>query len=254
MELGRATAWTACSNAPAPTPPRPGPGPARPGRPPRADLRPGRRRRRHHHRHGRGMKEALNADMTVVSNASCTTNCLAPVAKIWPTASASSRPDDHHPRLHQRPGDRGRPPQGPAPRPLAAANIIPTKTGPPRMSAWCCRNWSARSTGFALRVPTINVSLVDLTFTAERATTKEEINALMTAEGQRPAQGHPGGQHRAAGVLRLQPHHRLLHLRRHPDPRHPGRTAPCWSRCWPGTTTVGLLLPHARRSPRLRAT
>jgi hypothetical protein len=190
--------------------------------------------------------------MTVVSNASCTTNCLAPVAKIL--ADAIGIKQGLMTTIHAYTNDqvtvdvrhkdlrRAR---------AAAANIIPTKTGAAKAVGLVLPQLVGKFDGFALRVPTINVSLVDLTFTAERATTKEEINALMTAAANGP-EGHPRRQQRAAGVVRLQPHHRLLHLRRHANPRHQGRR-----RLGAGQGAglvrqrVGLLLPHAGRRPRL---
>jgi glyceraldehyde 3-phosphate dehydrogenase len=61
----------------------------------------------------------------------------------------------------------------------AAQNIIPTKTGAAKAVGLVLPALAGKFDGFALRVPTINVSLVDLTFTAERATSKDEINSLM---------------------------------------------------------------------------
>jgi glyceraldehyde 3-phosphate dehydrogenase len=128
--------------------------------------------------------------MTVVSNASCTTNCLAPVAKILSDAIGIKQGlmttihaytndqvtvDVRHKDLR-----RAR---------AAAANIIPTKTGAAKAVGLVLPQLVGKVDGFALRVPTINVSLVDLTFTAERPTTKEEINALMTAAANGPLKG-----------------------------------------------------------------
>jgi glyceraldehyde 3-phosphate dehydrogenase len=126
---------------------------------------------------------ALKADMTVVSNASCTTNCLAPVAKILAdnigikqglmTTIHAYTNDQVTVDVRHKDLRRAR---------AAAANIIPTKTGAAKAVGLVLPQLVGKVDGFALRVPTINVSLVDLTFTAERATTKEEINAL-PAEG-----------------------------------------------------------------------
>ncbi|MDR0529424.1 MAG: type I glyceraldehyde-3-phosphate dehydrogenase [Zoogloeaceae bacterium] len=129
-----------------------------------------------------GVNEAvLTQSMRVVSNASCTTNCLAPVAKVlsesvgirqglMTTIHAYTNDqvtvDARHKDLR-----RAR---------AAAANIIPTKTGAARAVGLVLPQLSGRFDGFALRVPTLNVSIVDLTFMPERATTKEEINARMT--------------------------------------------------------------------------
>jgi glyceraldehyde 3-phosphate dehydrogenase len=126
----------------------------------------------------------------IVSNASCTTNCLAPVAKILSDAIGIKQGlmttihaytndqvtvDVRHKDLR-----RAR---------AAAANIIPTKTGAAKAVGLVLPELKGKVDGFALRVPTINVSLVDLTFTAGRNTTKEEINALMTAAANGPLKG-----------------------------------------------------------------
>ncbi|MDR2688270.1 MAG: type I glyceraldehyde-3-phosphate dehydrogenase [Azoarcus sp.] len=124
--------------------------------------------------------DTLTGAMTVVSNASCTTNCLAPVAKVlhehigiekglMTTIHAYTNDqvlvDVRHKDLR-----RAR---------AAAQNIIPTKTGAAKALGLVLPALAGKFDGFSLRVPTLNVSLVDLTFTASRATTKEEINELM---------------------------------------------------------------------------
>jgi glyceraldehyde-3-phosphate dehydrogenase/erythrose-4-phosphate dehydrogenase len=133
---------------------------------------------------------ALKAGMTVVSNASCTTNCLAPVAKILSdsvgikqglmTTIHAYTNDQVTVDVRHKDLRRAR---------AAAANIIPTKTGAAKAVGLVLPQLVGKVDGFALRVPTINVSLVDLTFTADRATTKEEINALMTAAANGPLKG-----------------------------------------------------------------
>ena len=89
------------------------------------------------------------------------------------------RPDDHDPRVHQRPGltdvyhedlRRAR---------SATMSMIPTKTGAAAAVGLVLPELKGKLDGFAIRVPTINVSLVDLTFIAKRATTVEEINKVM---------------------------------------------------------------------------
>ena len=124
--------------------------------------------------------DILTRGMTVVSNASCTTNCLAPVAKVlqdnigieqglMTTVHAYTNDqvlvDVRHKDLR-----RAR---------AAAQNIIPTKTGAAKAVGLVLPALKGKFDGFALRVPTMNVSLVDLTFTASRATSKEEITDLM---------------------------------------------------------------------------
>ncbi|NMF91145.1 type I glyceraldehyde-3-phosphate dehydrogenase [Aromatoleum petrolei] len=134
--------------------------------------------------------EVLTSAMTVVSNASCTTNCLAPVAKVlqdnigiekglMTTVHAYTNDqvlvDVRHKDLR-----RAR---------AAAQNIIPTKTGAAKAVGLVLPALKGKFDGFALRVPTMNVSLVDLTFTASRATSKEEINALMKEAAKGPLKG-----------------------------------------------------------------
>ena len=132
----------------------------------------------------------LKGDMTVVSNASCTTNCLAPVAKVLSdnigiksglmTTVHAYTNDQVTVDVRHKDLRRAR---------AAAANIIPTKTGAAKAVGLVLPQLAGKFDGFSLRVPTINVSLVDLTFTAERATTKEEINELMTAAANGPLKG-----------------------------------------------------------------
>ncbi|HOI52373.1 MAG TPA: type I glyceraldehyde-3-phosphate dehydrogenase [Azonexus sp.] len=132
----------------------------------------------------------LTQAMSVVSNASCTTNCLAPVAKVLSdnigiksglmTTVHAYTNDQVTVDVRHKDLRRAR---------AAAANIIPTKTGAAKAVGLVLPQLVGKFDGFALRVPTINVSLVDLTFTAERATTKDEINALMTAAANGPLKG-----------------------------------------------------------------
>jgi glyceraldehyde 3-phosphate dehydrogenase len=134
--------------------------------------------------------QVLKAGMTVVSNASCTTNCLAPVAKVLSdnvgikqglmTTVHAYTNDQVTVDVRHKDLRRAR---------AAAQNIIPTKTGAAAAVGLVLPQLKGKFDGFALRVPTLNVSLVDLTFTAERATTKDEINALMTAAANGPLKG-----------------------------------------------------------------
>ncbi|HEX3837070.1 MAG TPA: type I glyceraldehyde-3-phosphate dehydrogenase [Steroidobacteraceae bacterium] len=124
----------------------------------------------------------LKASHTVISNASCTTNCLAPVAKVlhshiglvagvMTTIHAYTNDqvltDVYHSDLR-----RAR---------SATMSQIPTKTGAAAAVGLVLPELNGKLDGFAVRVPTINVSLVDLSFAAARATTVEEINGLMKA-------------------------------------------------------------------------
>ncbi|HEY6454573.1 MAG TPA: type I glyceraldehyde-3-phosphate dehydrogenase [Steroidobacteraceae bacterium] len=124
----------------------------------------------------------LRASHTVISNASCTTNCLAPMAQVlhshiglvagvMTTIHAYTNDqvltDVYHSDLR-----RAR---------SATMSQIPTKTGAAAAVGLVLPELNGKLDGFAVRVPTINVSLVDLTFTAARATTVQEINGLMKA-------------------------------------------------------------------------
>jgi len=122
----------------------------------------------------------LKSSMTVISNASCTTNCLAPVAKVlhdkigiqsgvMTTIHAYTNDqvltDVYHSDLR-----RAR---------SATQSQIPTKTGAAAAVGLVLPELKGKLDGFAVRVPTINVSLVDLSFVAKRATTADEIHKAL---------------------------------------------------------------------------
>ena len=124
----------------------------------------------------------LKATDTVISNASCTTNCLAPMVKplndtigvvngLMTTIHAYTNDqvltDVYHEDLR-----RAR---------SATMSMIPTKTGAAAAVGLVLPELNGKLDGFAIRVPTINVSLVDLSFVAARDTTVEEVNAIMKA-------------------------------------------------------------------------
>lgn len=123
---------------------------------------------------------SLSSNMTVISNASCTTNCLAPIAKVldnnigiqeglMTTIHAYTNDqkvvDSYHKDFH-----RAR---------AAAHNMIPTKTGAAAAVGLVLPNLQGILDGFAMRVPTINVSVVDLTFYSKKLTSVEEVNNLI---------------------------------------------------------------------------
>ena len=126
--------------------------------------------------------QTLKAGHAVISNASCTTNCLAPVAKVlhekigivqglMTTIHAYTNDqvltDVYHEDLR-----RAR---------SATMSMIPTMTGAAAAVGLVLPQLNGKLDGFAVRVPTVNVSLVDLTFAAARATSVEEVNAAMQA-------------------------------------------------------------------------
>ena len=125
---------------------------------------------------------ALQAGDRVVSNASCTTNCLAPVAKVLHALVGLERgymTTVHAYTADQRLQDTM---HGDLRRARAAAlSLIPTSTGAARAIGLVLPELAGRLDGCAIRVPTANVSLVDLVFDAARATSADEVNAAMAA-------------------------------------------------------------------------
>jgi glyceraldehyde 3-phosphate dehydrogenase len=132
----------------------------------------------------------LKASDTVISNASCTTNCLAPLVKplheaigiekgIMTTIHAYTNDqvltDVYHTDLR-----RAR---------SATMSMIPTKTGAAAAVGMVLPELDGKLDGFSMRVPTINVSVVDLTFTASRDTTVDEINSILKAASDGPLKG-----------------------------------------------------------------
>ncbi|MDF1683958.1 MAG: type I glyceraldehyde-3-phosphate dehydrogenase [Legionellaceae bacterium] len=124
--------------------------------------------------------EILRASDLIVSNASCTTNCLAPVVK--PLHDAFEIESGLVNTIHAYTQDQllldGRHKDLRRAR-AAAHSIIPTKTGAAKALGLVLPELAGRLDGFAMRVPTQNVSVVDLTLVAGRSTTVEEVNAVM---------------------------------------------------------------------------
>jgi glyceraldehyde 3-phosphate dehydrogenase len=126
--------------------------------------------------------DKLTAEMKIVSNASCTTNCLAPVAKVMNDLVGIERGlmttihayTNDQKILDQIHSDMRR-------ARAAGMSIIPTTTGAARAVGEVLPELKGKLDGSAVRVPTPNVSLVDLTFTPGRDTSKEEINAALKA-------------------------------------------------------------------------
>ena len=129
--------------------------------------------------------EKLSADHVIVSNASCTTNCLAPVAKVLNDEIGIERGlmttihaytndqkilDQIHPDLR-----RAR---------AAGMSMIPTTTGAARAVGEVLPELKGKLDGSAVRVPVSDGSLVDLTFTPKRDTTRDEVNSLLKAAAQ----------------------------------------------------------------------
>lgn len=133
---------------------------------------------------------ALKASHTVISNASCTTNCLAPLVKplheklglvqgLMTTIHAYTNDqvltDVYHEDLR-----RAR---------SATHSMIPTRTGAAAAVGLVLPELNGKLDGFAMRVPIINVSVVDLTFTSARSTTVEEVNSILRAASEGELRG-----------------------------------------------------------------
>jgi glyceraldehyde 3-phosphate dehydrogenase len=135
--------------------------------------------------------DKITADHVIVSNASCTTNCLAPVAKVLNDAIGIERglmTTIHSYTNDQKILDQIHPDMRRAR--AAAMSMIPTTTGAARAVGEVLPELKGKLDGSAVRVPTPNVSLIDLTFTPSRDTTLAEVNgALKAASESGPLKG-----------------------------------------------------------------
>ena len=136
--------------------------------------------------------DKLTKDHLVISNASCTTNCLAPVAKVLNDAIGIEH--GFMTTIHSYTGDQ--PTLDTLHKDLyrtraAALSMIPTTTGAAKAVGLVLPELKGKLDGSAIRVPTPNVSVVDLKFVAKRATSKDEINNAVnaTADGNGPLKG-----------------------------------------------------------------
>ena len=130
------------------------------------------------------------ATQHIISNASCTTNCLAPLAKALNDSIGIER--GLMTTIHAYTGDQNLQdgPHRDLRRARAAAqNIVPTSTGAAKAVALVLPELKGKLDGYALRVPTITGSATDLTFTASREVTVEEVNAAVKAAAEGPLKG-----------------------------------------------------------------
>lgn len=130
------------------------------------------------------------ATQHIISNASCTTNCLAPVAKALNDSIGIER--GLMTTIHAYTGDQNLQdgPHKDLRRARAAAqNIVPTSTGAAKAVALVLPELKGKLDGFALRVPVITGSATDLTFTASREVTVDEVNAAVKAAAEGPLKG-----------------------------------------------------------------
>ncbi len=135
-------------------------------------------------------EETLAAKDRIISNASCTTNCLAPVAKVlndsfgierglMTTIHAYTNDQNVADQIHKD-LRRAR---------AAAANIIPTSTGAARAVGKVIPELKGKLDGCAMRVPVVNGSVVDLTVTLRKTATRDQVNATMRAAAEGPMKG-----------------------------------------------------------------
>jgi len=133
---------------------------------------------------------SLEAAHKIVSNASCTTNCLAPVASVLDQTVGIEK--GFMTTIHAYTGDQNTVDashKDPYRARAAAVNMIPTSTGAAKAVGKVLPQLNGRLDGVAIRVPTPNVSLVDLTFEAGKDTSAEEINAAMQASAEGELKG-----------------------------------------------------------------
>ncbi|MFN4136433.1 MAG: type I glyceraldehyde-3-phosphate dehydrogenase [Novosphingobium sp.] len=134
--------------------------------------------------------DKLTGDHLIVSNASCTTNCLAPMAKVLHEAIGIER--GLMTTIHSYTNDQKILDQihkDPRRARAAAMNMIPTSTGAAIAVGEVLPDLKGKLDGSSIRVPTPNVSVVDLTFTPKRDTSVEEVNGLLKAAAEGPLNG-----------------------------------------------------------------
>jgi len=135
--------------------------------------------------------DLYKADMNIVSNASCTTNCLAPLAKVindnfgiteglMTTVHATTATQNTVDGPSGKDWRGGR---------AAAANIIPSSTGAAKAVGLVIPELNGKLTGMAFRVPTVNVSVVDLTVRLSKPATYDQIKAVIKAASEGPLKG-----------------------------------------------------------------
>jgi glyceraldehyde 3-phosphate dehydrogenase len=159
--------------------------------------------------------DTLTAADTVVSNASCTTNCLSPVAKVLHDAIGISK--GFMTTIHSYTGDQ--PTLDTMHKDLyraraASLSMIPTSTGAAKAVGLVLPALKGRLDGVAIRVPTSNVSVVDLVFEASRTTSVDEVNAAIRAAADGPLKGILGytDQPNVSSDFNHDPHSSVFHM------------------------------------------
>jgi len=158
--------------------------------------------------------DVLSADDIVVSNASCTTNCLAPVAKVLDDSIGIVK--GFMTTIHSYTGDQ--PTLDTMHKDLyraraAALSMIPTSTGAAKAVGLVLPGLNGKLDGVAIRVPTPNVSVVDLTFEAARTTSVDEINDAVRTAAAGPLKGILGytDEHLVSTDFNHDPHSSVFH-------------------------------------------
>jgi glyceraldehyde 3-phosphate dehydrogenase len=159
--------------------------------------------------------DTLTSADLIVSNASCTTNCLSPVAQVLHAAVGITR--GFMTTIHSYTGDQ--PTLDTMHKDLyraraAALSMIPTSTGAAKAVGLVLPDLKGKLDGVAIRVPTSNVSVVDLVFEASRATTVEEINAAIRAAADGRLRGILGytDQPNVSSDFNHDPHSSIFHM------------------------------------------
>ncbi|MGH6771354.1 MAG: type I glyceraldehyde-3-phosphate dehydrogenase [Xanthobacteraceae bacterium] len=159
--------------------------------------------------------DKLTKDHMVVSNASCTTNCLAPVAKVLNDSVGIDK--GFMTTIHSYTGDQ--PTLDTMHKDLyraraAALNMIPTSTGAAKAVGLVLPELNGKLDGVAIRVPTPNVSVVDFKFVAKRATTKDEINGAIKRAAEQQLKGILAftEQPNVSGDFNHDPHSSVFHM------------------------------------------
>ena len=134
--------------------------------------------------------DKLTQEHHVVSNASCTTNCLAPVAQVLNATIGIEH--GYMTTVHAYTGDQRTVDtlhKDPYRARASAVNLIPTSTGAAKAVGLVLPELKGKLDGASIRVPVPNVSMIDFTFTSKRPTDKDEINAAMTKAANGPLKG-----------------------------------------------------------------
>jgi glyceraldehyde 3-phosphate dehydrogenase len=159
--------------------------------------------------------DTLTSADIVVSNASCTTNCLSPVAQVLHAAVGITR--GFMTTIHSYTGDQ--PTLDTMHKDLyraraAALSMIPTSTGAAKAVGLVLPDLKGKLDGVAIRVPTPNVSVVDLVFEASRATTVDEVNAAIRAAADGRLKGILGytDQPNVSSDFNHDPHSSIFHM------------------------------------------